>query len=98
MLWRSRKKCFHVFSEIDALNTRLFDLGIEAKLVLAQMIIVGLNVESVTPLVAKVRKAERAKFVKEVQQTNNDKRCKWFNLGFCRENESCLDSHQSEDF
>ena len=54
-----QNKFLQVFSEIDTLNTRLCELGREAKMVLAQMLNGGVPLDSVTPFLAMARSAER---------------------------------------
>ena len=51
------------------------------------MLNTGVPYDSITPLLATARKAERANLVEEVEEQNGKdrKRCKWWNRGYCRE-------------
>ena len=95
-------ECFQVFSEMDTLCERLSSLGREAKLVLAKMINSGVGLDSITFLLAKARKAERAMLVEEVEKEKVEdikekRRCKWFNRGYCKEKERCSFVHPRQD-
>ena len=92
-------KCLHVFTEINALNARLAVLGRKAKTIIGEMLNTGVPYDSITPLLATARKAERANLVEEVEQQNGKdrKRCKWWNHGYCREKNSCSYSHPTGD-
>ena len=90
---------FQVFSEIDQLNERLSVLGSEAKSVLGKMLNSGVPMDMVIPFLAKARKAQKANET-EVMKDNEAKekpRCRWWNRGYCREQEGCSFSHPSED-
>jgi hypothetical protein len=92
-------KCLQIFSEINALNSRLAVLGREAKPILGEMLNSGVPHDSITTLLAQARKAERADIVEEIdQQKEKDRRrCKWWNRGYCREKDSCSYSHPTGD-
>ena len=51
-----QSKCVQVFSEIHILSERMFQLGKEAKLVLAQIINSGVGLNSIDYLLARARK------------------------------------------
>ena len=87
---------------MDTLCERLSSLGREAKLVLAKMINSGVGLDSITFLLAKARKAERAMLVEEVEKEKVEdikekRRCKWFNRGYCKEKERCSFVHPRQD-
>ena len=92
-------KCFQVFSEINSLNIRLTELGREAKSVLGQMINSVVSLHSISPLLMKARKAERANCLEEGEQLKGKdrRRCKWWNRGYCREQDGCSFSHPVGD-
>ena len=88
-----------VLSAIDFLTGRLSELGEEAKVDLDQMNTQGVNLDMITLLLAKAKKAEGANSVKEVivDKVMEHRRCKLWNRGYCREKERCAFSHPQED-
>jgi hypothetical protein len=89
-----------VFAEIDFLTGRLTELGKEAMWVLDQMKNQGVNLDMITDLLAKAKKAERANNVEEVivDKVKKHRRWwKWWNRGYCWEKEGCAYNHPPED-
>ena len=97
-----QSKCVKVLTYINSPNAILSELGRKAKLVLAEIINNGMSLDSIDFLLAKARKAERANIVEEVakggqEEVKETRRCKWWNMGYCREKERCSFVHPKED-
>ena len=90
--------CFKVFMEIGYHNTRLSELGNEAFKVLEMMRKEGMPQDvhdSLFEIAVKAARLETTSITdKDVKE---NKRCKWWNKGFCREKGDCSYIHLKKD-
>ena len=90
--------CYQVFNEINFHNSRLGVLGNEAIKVLNDMIREGMYSEVLEPFFEVAKKAAETECkTSEYKEVKENRRCKWWNRGFCHEREKCTFLHEKED-